>query len=330
MTIREAEVDDRTCAQAGVISPSAGIAAAPLPFPKRDASGRVVVLIFDWDDTLLCSSAIRSLFPSADLMRQLERAVEAILLTAMSLGETMIVTNGTESWVKDSATRFLPGLLPLLDAVTSISARAKYEHQFPEDPYAWKRETFRELLGNRRAPEVLSDLPCMTGQDDDGVVDLVVVGDSWYEIQAARSTMGRPEAPATIKTVKFKEAPTVQELLGQLRRSGQELARLVEDRGNASYGLVLKPLPSHPKCLIACASAWALSPEQVNSDSTWSSAFIDQQPCYLGVAGPSLAFDHNKPGGIHDSQPTAMLPQLQADGTYRLAPVESRACGWVF
>jgi len=329
MSGRCPQVDERTQAQSSALCTSAGlVASSSLPFPKRDSSARRLVLIFDWDDTLLCSSAIRTLQPSADLMRQLERAVEAILLTSMSLGETLIVTNGTESWVKDSATRFLPGLLPLLAAITSISARAKYEHQFPEDPYAWKRETFRELLGKRRAPEVSWEFPGRSGLDDGGY-DLLVVGDSWYEIQAARSIAGRPEAPTTIKTLKFKEVPTIQELLGQLRRSGQELARLVEDRGNISYGLMLKPLPNHPKCLIACASAWSISSEDADSDSPCSTVFLEHQPCYLGVAGPSLAFDSNENGAIHES-PTTMLPQLQADGTYALTPVDSRACGWVF
>merc|ERR1719384_1047082 len=105
-------------------------------------------IIFDWDDTLLCSSALRLSQPSSELMRQLERTVEDILATAMSLGQTPIVTNGTESWIQDSAARFAPGLLPVVDKVTCISARAHHEEHFPDDPFAWKREAFYDLLAD--------------------------------------------------------------------------------------------------------------------------------------------------------------------------------------
>ena len=53
------------------------------------------------------------------------------------LGETMIVSNGSASWVQESCTRFLPGLEPLLDTLKVVSARAEFEHLSPDDPFAW-------------------------------------------------------------------------------------------------------------------------------------------------------------------------------------------------
>lgn len=320
-----------------VSSPYGGSCAGPLPLPlplnstlhEQDGPAPRTLIIFDWDDTLLCSSALRLTTPSTELLRQLECAVEAILLTAMSLGQTLIVTNGTESWVQDSATRFVPGLLPILGSLTTVSARAKYERQYPEDPFAWKREAFQELLGGlspygeagQHSP--VGDLTPTSG------VNLVAIGDSWYEIEAARSMSGLPGAPSSVKTVKFKEVPTVQELLGQLRRSSQELARVVAGAGSASLGLAAKPLPQHLECLAACASAWEITPEQTNGGLSWASPMpvAPGPPCYLATPGPGPGSDSREIGKVQQGEgasPPPPLPEHGVGSSYNIT------CGWVF
>lgn len=274
-----------------------GFAAAASPMQPLGGPFAHTMIIFDWDDTLLCSSALRSAQPSSELLKQLERAVEAILLTSMSLGETLIVTNGTESWIQDSAARFVPGLLPLLENITTISARARHEHRFPEDPLAWKREAFQELLHSLPAADATPDHPAARfgGRGLDSI-NLLIIGDSWYEIDAARSTFGSPGVPSILKTVKFKEVPTVQELLGQLRRSSQEMTRLVAGSCSTSLGLAAKPLPNHLECLVACASAWEITPEESSGSFTWAPA---QSP-------PSLFLAASAPQQQQPQQP--MLP----------------------
>ncbi|CAE7938961.1 unnamed protein product [Symbiodinium sp. KB8] len=206
------------------------------------------VIIFDWDDTLLCSSAINAQQWRQDQLEQLEQMVESILLTAMHLGETMIVTNGNASWVQDSARRFLPNLQRMLNRVTVMSARAIYEHSFPGDPFAWKRQAFKEILARRR----------QEGFHPEGV-NLIVLGDSPAEIQAARTATKVLCGRSMVKTVKFKETPSVNELLGQLRRVSQELAGIVQEDKSLSRGLVQRGFPGSIDQLSSWASGWRIS-----------------------------------------------------------------------
>lgn len=227
------------------------------------------VIVFDWDDTLLCSTAINTQQWSQVQLELLEPAVEAILTTAMSLGETLIVTNGISSWVQDSARRFLPGLVPLIDRLQVHSARAKYEQSYPGDPMSWKRQAFKDIFASRRkagspnrrgwdgSPGSVSS----AGQTDG--VNMVVIGDSCAEIEAARATGRMLGKPTLVKTVKFKEGPSVHELVGQLRKVDQELGQVVLQEESMHRSLYLRPpLPPSLDYLSSWASGWKISEEK--------------------------------------------------------------------
>jgi len=169
------------------------------------------VIIFDWDDTLLCSSALHCCLPSQFL--ELEETVESVLQLSMSLGRTILVTNAMESWVQETARRFLPRLVPLLERLPIVYARKNWERHWPRDTFAWKRECFREVLHD----ELGSDL------------NLLVIGDSFSEIRAAEALQEYLGLSALVKTVKFKAMPSPTDLLGELRMILPELSRLVEE-----------------------------------------------------------------------------------------------------
>jgi len=208
------------------------------------------VIIFDWDDTLLCSSALRAQNVKFEHLQQLEKAVATLLEAAMAVGETLIVTNGTETWVQESSAHFLPGLVPLLQGLHVTSARAHYEHLYPGDPFMWKRACFRDLLADSKRG-VLANAK---------EVHLVVCGDSLAEIQAAHGALSDLNCSSTIvKTVKFKEIPTVAELLGQLRRLTAEFAKIAEADSTINKSLVQRALPANLVCMTTCASGWEMS-----------------------------------------------------------------------
>merc|ERR1719422_799617 len=140
---------------------------------ERETLASNTVIIFDWDDTLLCSSAIHHHRWCRREMRKLERYVKRALRAAMRLGETLIVTNGNATWVEDSVRKYMPGLLPLLARVSVVSARASFENQYPGDPFMWKRAAFEHLLTKAR------HFPAAPG------LNLVVFGDQFPEIDAA-------------------------------------------------------------------------------------------------------------------------------------------------
>jgi len=207
----------------------------------QECSSRSTVVIFDWDDTLLCSTAVRTHQWVEDELHNLELAIKTILHTAMGLGETLIVTNGNSTWVQDSARRFLPGLLPLLSKITVVSARALYEDAYPGDPFMWKHAAFEQLLTKER-------------QFARGV-NLVALGDQFPEIDAARHVTQVIGGCSLVKTVKFREAPSVAELLGQLGRVELVLGEIVQETENQDYGMVLRHMPPFFD-LTSSASGW--------------------------------------------------------------------------
>lgn len=206
------------------------------------------LIIFDWDDTLLCSSAVNVQQCDQGQLQQLEIAVEAVLNVAVNLGDTCIVTNGIKSWVQESSRCYLPKVVPLLSRLSIKSARDSYEQSFPGDPFAWKKAAFAEILASRRGNAGLSP----------GGVNLIVLGDSLAEIEAAQMALSL-RGPSVIKTVKFKEMPSVSELLGQLRVVTQLLANIVNEDRSQSKALVPRSLPPHLAYLTSWASGWRIA-----------------------------------------------------------------------
>jgi len=191
-------------------------------------NGDAAIIIWDWDDTLMCSSAINSNQLQLHQTQQLELLLEQVLTYSMRLGETAIVTNADELWVLESTRRFAPRVLPLLSQISVVSARRKYERSCPGDVFAWKRETFREVLAQRK-------IGCVNGATS---LNLVVLGDSPAEMEAAQTATVGLMIPMTIKTVKFKESPSADEILEQLRIVIQELSTIVADDKSGCRNLV--------------------------------------------------------------------------------------------
>jgi len=220
---------------------------------KVMTSGRNTVFIFDWDDTLMATSAIRQQQWTVGELEALEVAVQATLRAAMTLGETIVVTNGNATWVEDSASRYLPGLLPLLLELRVVSARALYEESYPDDPFMWKQAAFEHLLMKERhfSPDV--------------GVNLIAIGDQFPEIDAARTVGASIGGQSFVKTVKFREQPTATDVLGQLRSLEQALARIATGRASQSYGLV-RELPLLFQPFATKAMGWRCVAEDELSD----------------------------------------------------------------
>lgn len=185
------------------------------------------LIIWDWDDTIMCSTAINANQVSQYQLPQFERLVEEILLLSSQLGESVVVTNADALWVEASTRQFAPRALPRLQQMPVLSARRKYEHVNPHDSFFWKRETFRDVLGSRRR----------TGSS--GGLNLTVIGDSSAEMEAAR-TSSQGISPLFVKTIKCKEGPSMEEVMGQLHNLLRELPGIVADertmRRNAGLG----------------------------------------------------------------------------------------------
>lgn len=110
-------------------------------------------IIFDWDDTILCTSFInptgvfnpnQKMDPSVlAQVKSLEEVAFKILNLSVKYGKTYIITNAGDGWVQYSAKKFVPSVVPILEKITIISARAKYEH-LTKDYTKWKLHAFLE------------------------------------------------------------------------------------------------------------------------------------------------------------------------------------------
>jgi len=198
------------------------------------------VIVFDWDDTLLCTSAIRKSECSLYQLGVLESKVQAVLSIAKSLGDVVIVTNGQQDWVQESAKLFMPQLVPMLEGMTIVSARALYEDEYPDDPVMWKCAAFKQLV---------------TGRDATGL-NLVALGDQVPELHAA-CLIGDTMGDAMVKIVKMSEGPSIMELAGQLCRLECELSSIVDAEVSTGYKIISQQSSGGSGCFVSRASSWA-------------------------------------------------------------------------
>lgn len=188
------------------------------------------VIIFDWDDTLLCTSFL-NLRQDQTLPPVVERHLQGIQSTgakllelALKLGHTFIITNAMNGWVEYSAAKYVPDLLPILQRVRVISARGRFEAQYPGEVSKWKVAAFLEVQRQL---------------DSEIITNLVSLGDSNFEMDAVH-VMGKEFSQALVKTIKFRENPSPEELLKQLELVWQKFERIIENARNLKIGLERK------------------------------------------------------------------------------------------
>jgi len=175
-----------------------------LPKPRRAPSHQTII-IFDWDDTLLCSTFLKHVQGQRldssvrAALKDMEKSVIRLLELSLSLGHTLIVTNAVHGWVEQSAFRYLPAILPVLERVHVVSARSLCESRYPNEVSKWKTETFLEL--QRKL-------------DPHAVTNVVALGDSPLEMEAAAAMTEKFEQ-AVVKTVRFRDSPSPEELVRQ-------------------------------------------------------------------------------------------------------------------
>ncbi|PFH33721.1 hypothetical protein BESB_079370 [Besnoitia besnoiti] len=198
-----------------------------LPRSKR-LPGHQTVIIFDWDDTLLCTSFLNVYCRSPDWrvsvvehLETIQRHGKALLELAMKMGHVFIVTNAVEGWVEHSSRRFLPGLLPVLAKLPVISARNRYEAVYPGAYHLWKVHAFLEV--RRQLDREIN-------------TNLISVGDSDIEMDAVH-VMGKEFAQAVVKTVKFRENPSPEELAKQLELVTSKFEKICLSACNLTIGL---------------------------------------------------------------------------------------------
>lgn len=178
--------------------------------PSQKEKTHNSLIIFDWDDTLLCTSFLTpgGVFNEniqlseidRGKIRTLEFSVLRLLKIAVEKGDVYIITNAGPGWVEFSAEKFYPSIKSILEKITIISARGEYESKYPGDSKKWKIQTFLNLQKSLNVQLV---------------TNIICLGDSFIEIEAGR-ILASKFSQAFIKTVKFRENPKPEELNKQL------------------------------------------------------------------------------------------------------------------
>merc|ERR1719311_1336965 len=195
------------------------------------------VIIFDWDDTLLCTSYLNIrqghlTTPAVQQqLKRIEHSAQELLEMAMRLGQTFLITNAMKGWVEFSAQKWLPGLLPTLEKVRIISARTEHEEEFPDNYGEWKIQAF---------------LTVQRELDSQVITNLISLGDSNFEMDAVH-VMGGEFSQALIKTIKFRDSPSPEELAKQLELVLAKFEKIVVNARNLKISLERKWMPAPTK-----------------------------------------------------------------------------------
>lgn len=202
--------------------------------PSQKPESHQTVFIYDWDDTLLWTTFLNPTgYYDENLevpevakkhLEKLEKAVEKVLTSSVKHGRTYIVTNAAEGWVQFSSQKYMPLVYEALKKVEVISARSLFESIYPGDSYEWKIQAFTNIQ-----KELKSSV----------ITNIVACGDSKIEMEAARH-IAKLFNTAFIKTVKFKETPTPEELIKQLNLVIQKLDHICSAPRNLTIRLERK------------------------------------------------------------------------------------------
>lgn len=209
------------------VSQSADLNAMTLMSSFEDSRDDAMI-IFDWDDSLLPSSALASSVPgfplaspTGEVLPELQKhalSVWSLLRAARQVARVAIVTSSTEGWVMESAARYLPDL-DFKALVQELDIQIYYAGSSGQAGF-----TDSVILKRDAMVQALTSLP--EGSEEAGIARLnaISVGDSSVTARALREILASWDASGLLacsplcKTVKLVSSPTVAALSDELDR----------------------------------------------------------------------------------------------------------------
>jgi hypothetical protein len=191
-------------------------------------------------------------------MNEVARVATKCLAAAAKYGQVLIITNSDEGWVKFSAERYMPSIVPVLDRYKIVSARTGYEEFYPGRPLCWKaaafahevNETFLELeeaMAGLTSTDVSSDGSDLgeysktfyrnkkkysrarnNAMERFGAREVISFGDSMEERTAVKIVSNQLNAMP--KSVMFIASPSPEQLIGQLAMMTGHMRYICEHR----------------------------------------------------------------------------------------------------
>eukprot|EP00435_Cladocopium_sp_Y103_P063319 s376_g24.t3 len=197
---------------------------------EQKASSSSTVIVFDWDDTLLPTTAVvnEELTPDKSVLETHAEHVRETLRLAASLGRVAIVTLAARPWLQVSAKRYMPSV--------------DWENLFHElnIPIVYSREVLdkRRMMAASQEPGVDLYVLCKRKAMSQAIKKLtdkppellfVSIGDSYVEAEAAVDLVWCRDVGCH-RVIKLKDEPsTVEDLSTQLLELQELLPRVVHN-----------------------------------------------------------------------------------------------------
>lgn len=162
------------------------------------------LIIIDWDDTLFPSSWIKD---TTNLIKlnDIDHSLTLLLETMKQLGNIIIVTNASMSWIEKSK-NYLTFSRPILDDIEFISARDKYSKKYSTED--WKKQVFKDIISKKQYLNVIS------------------IGDAHYEYDALLS-LKKIKYYKFLKNIRFIKRPKIEMLDSQIQLLEESLPQIV-------------------------------------------------------------------------------------------------------
>jgi len=207
-------------------------------FSKSDQT----IIIFDWDDTLCPSTAIKRFArfdrrgrPVARIdevlqqhLDQLQEQVFPLLQLANQLGKVVLVTNAKRPWVEISCKAFLPALYNIVKEIPTMYAVEKIE----QDPAARGLSPDLLLTETKMRAMKAAVTEFYSQYPNQSWKNIVSIGDALFEHNAVRQVveerMQSTHKKCRTKTVKLLDGPTASGLMIQVSIVCNWLRKIVE------------------------------------------------------------------------------------------------------
>ena len=162
------------------------------------------IFIFDWDDTLMCTSFITLKTQplskeEKNIISNLGNLVSVFLSHCLEYGKIIILTNSSENWVKNTSINYL-GISDLIDKnIKIVSTRDKYSNKGLEQR-KWKEIALDEI----------------NNKYGDKIENLICASDSEKDINIFKKFMQKNKG-INISTIKFKRKPSPLIMLKEIK-----------------------------------------------------------------------------------------------------------------
>ena len=174
------------------------------PKNKKGKTKDHTVFIFDWDDTLMCTSFVtvktqKLSEEEQNIIKELGIIVSKFLEECSKYGNIIIMTNSSKQWIKKTAIHYLKINENLFENIIIISTRDKYLKKGIEKK-KWKEIELNEIL--LKYGEKIDNLICASDSEKD--IDVF-------------KNISKNYRKINISTIKFKSNPSPLVLIKEIK-----------------------------------------------------------------------------------------------------------------